>query len=482
MNEQLQLQDQMLRFGGGGDTTTLAVGTAIFVVITILLMFLLPKKQAIIPYIFVSLFIPYSQVVMVGGLHFNVYRILLPFVWIRAFTGRRDDVTEKFKLSGIDKVVLLWAFADALCASLQWATWGAVVNRFGFLYNVLGIYFALRLLIRTREDVNRVVKSLAVACVFLAVFMIFEQKTGRNMFSIFGGVSEFTAVRDGKIRSQAAFAHAIVAGTVGANLLPLFIGLWWQKEQSKKLAVAGAIAALVMVVTCSSATPVGAVAGAIAALSLWTFRHRMRILRWGIVTVLVGLDIVMKAPVWALIQRINIVGGNSGYHRYELVNQAIMHFGQWWLVGFQNPSSLGLRNGRCLECIRIRSRRGWIIDPDILHLHLLAELSLSGIGQRSGGARRRPEAGIANLVIWRGADGDVGSVLRNHLFRPKFADLVVTAGDDWGDNFDGTGESSRHRERAGERGASMGCAEGSLWAPLPGNQHFERETVWAPSD
>ncbi len=84
-----QLQDQMLRFGGGGDTTTLAVGTAIFVVITILLMFLLPKKQAIIPYIFVSLFIPYSQVVMVGGLHFNVYRILLPFVWIRAFTGRR---------------------------------------------------------------------------------------------------------------------------------------------------------------------------------------------------------------------------------------------------------------------------------------------------------------------------------------------------------------------------------------------------------
>ena len=343
MNE--QLQDQMLRFGGGSDITTLAVGTAIFVTIAVLMMFLLPKKYAVLPYLYVSLFIPYSQVVVLGGLHFNVYRILLPFVWIRALTGRRDDVTEKFRLSGIDKVVLLWAFADALCASLQWAAWGAVVNRLGFLYNVLGIYFALRLLIRTREDVNRVVKSLAFACVFLAVFMIYEQRTGRNLFSVFGGVSEFTAVRDGKIRSQAAFAHAIVAGTVGANLLPLFVGLWWQKEKSKKLAAAGVIAALVMVVTCSSATPVGAIAGAIAALCLWTFRHSMRILRWGIVAVLVGLNMVMKAPVWALIERINIVGGNSGYHRYELVNQAILHFGQWWLVGFQNPSSWGYEMG-----------------------------------------------------------------------------------------------------------------------------------------
>lgn len=343
MNE--QLQDQMLRFGGGSDTTTLAVGTAIFVTIAVVMMFFVPKKYAVLPYLYVSLFIPYSQVLVVGGLHFNVYRILLPFVWVRALTGRRDDITEKFKLNGIDKAVLLWAFADTVCASIQWATWGAVVNRFGFLYNVLGIYFALRLLIRTREDVNRVVKSLAVACVFLAVFMIYEQRTGRNLFSIFGGVSEFTAVRDGKIRSQAAFAHAIVAGTVGANLLPLFVGLWWQKDKSRKLAAAGVIAALVMVVTCSSATPVGALGGAIAALCLWPFRHRMRILRWGIASVLVGLHIVMKAPVWALIQRINIVGGNSGYHRYELVNQSILHFGQWWLVGFQNPSSWGYEMG-----------------------------------------------------------------------------------------------------------------------------------------
>lgn len=345
MNDQLELQDQTLRFGGGSDTTTLTVGTAIFVVVTILLMFLLPKKRAIIPYIFVSLFIPYSQVIVLAGLHFNVYRIMLPFAWIRALMGTREDAPEKFRLNGIDKVVLLWAFTDAICASVQWGTWAAAVNRLGFLYTALGIYFVLRLLVRTREDVERVLKSLALVCLLLAFFMIGEHLTGRNVFSIFGGVPALAPIRDGKIRAQAVFAHPIVAGTVGANLLALFIGLWWQKGKSKTLAAAGAVSAAVITIAASSATPIGACAAAIGALCMWPVRHRMRAFRWGVAICLIALNMVMKAPVWALIQRINIVGGNSGYHRYELVNQAILHFREWWLVGFQNPSAWGFEMG-----------------------------------------------------------------------------------------------------------------------------------------
>lgn len=41
----------------------------------------------------------------------------------------------------------------------------------------------------------------------------------------------------------------------------------------------------------------------------------------------------MKAPVWFLIARIDIVGGSSGYHRAMLVNDFIEHFRDWWLVG-----------------------------------------------------------------------------------------------------------------------------------------------------
>ena len=44
------------------------------------------------------------------------------------------------------------------------------------------------------------------------------------------------------------------------------------------------------------------------------------------------LHMVMKTPVWHLISRIDIAGGSSSYHRYELVDQCIRHFsdgGPW---------------------------------------------------------------------------------------------------------------------------------------------------------
>jgi hypothetical protein len=49
----------------------------------------------------------------------------------------------------------------------------------------------------------------------------------------------------------------------------------------------------------------------------------------------------MKAPVWALISRIDLTGSSSGFHRYMLVDQCIRHFGDWWLIGVKNYNEWG---------------------------------------------------------------------------------------------------------------------------------------------
>ena len=41
----------------------------------------------------------------------------------------------------------------------------------------------------------------------------------------------------------------------------------------------------------------------------------------------------MKAPVWHLISRVDLVGGSTGYHRFNLIDKFIHNFGEWWLVG-----------------------------------------------------------------------------------------------------------------------------------------------------
>jgi len=93
------------------------------------------------------------------------------------------------------------------------------------------------------------------------------------------------------------------------------------------------IAATVIVLTSSSSTPVLAYGAALIAICAWPLRGAMRTVRWGIVAGLVALQLVMKAPVWFAIQHIDIVGGSSGYHRAMLINDFIMHFRDWWLMG-----------------------------------------------------------------------------------------------------------------------------------------------------
>jgi hypothetical protein len=67
----------------------------------------------------------------------------------------------------------------------------------------------------------------------------------------------------------------------------------------------------------------------------------MRYFRWGLVLIIISLQLVMKAPVWMLISRTGGAIGGSGYHRAMLIDNFIRHFGEWWLIGTQNNAAWG---------------------------------------------------------------------------------------------------------------------------------------------
>ena len=330
--------EQALKFGGGMPDTFLSPSAIILTSLAILLIFLLPRRHVVVPIIVTSFFITMGQQLVLGGLHFYVSRLLVLAAWIRVLgCGWHRE----YHPSRIDNAILFWGVLDAVAFVALWHEPEALINRLGFLYNLLGFYFLFRLLLQNSRDVDRTIKSFAAVCFPLALSMINEKFTSRNLFWVFGGVPQFTAVREGSLRAQGPFAHPILAGTFGAMLLPLFVWLYWQKRRSRWIAFVGVTSALVMVFASSSSTPLMAVAAGVLGFSLWPLRRWMRILRWGLVLMLLGLHIVMKAPVWALIARVEVVGGSSGDHRYELVNQFIRHFGDWWLLGTKYTEDWG---------------------------------------------------------------------------------------------------------------------------------------------
>jgi hypothetical protein len=329
------LNKNFVRFGGGGDTF-LYPTTLVVLLVTGVLLLVVPRKYALAPFLLGSLLIPISQTLTLTGVHFMAYRVLLTVAWLRLFW--RGPSIRGIRLNVLDKLVIAWGISATVTFSLLWFNVDAFVNRIGLFYDATGVYFLVRLLHRSEEDTTRTVKILAAACVVIACGMLTEHFARVNPFSLVGG--QAPEVREGRVRAAGPFAHPIIAGTCAAGFLPLFLGLWWQGK-SKTAAAAGAMGATVMAVTSTSSTAMLAYAAGVVALFMWPLRRSLRWMRWGVMIALVGLHLAMKAPVWALIARIDVVGGSSSYHRFELVNQTILHFWDWFLLGQRSTYQWG---------------------------------------------------------------------------------------------------------------------------------------------
>jgi len=289
----------------------------------------LPRRYATIPMLASGTLLTIGQIWYVAGLHFTMLRILILFGWVRLIT-RREVTGVKF--NEIDKVLLLWVVVNFVIYNLREPGGDAFVNRLGFAYNALGFYFFFRFLIRDHEDLILIIRALAVLVVPLAIFMLVEKSTGRNLFSYFGGVSDYTGIRDGRLRCQGPFRHPILAGTFGAVTVPLFVGLWYA-GRSRIGAALGVLSATIIAITSASSGPVLSYVAGVMALFVWKLRRHMQKIRWGLLFSVVILHFTMKAPVWYLIGRFSEILGGTGWHRSELINQAITRIDEWWLLG-----------------------------------------------------------------------------------------------------------------------------------------------------
>jgi hypothetical protein len=323
-----------IRFGGGAADTILHPLIALVLCVTIALIFWLPRKHVVIPLLLTVFLVPVGQVVVLGGVHFTVYRIIILSGLVRLAGTRLLGGKRLFAggLNGIDRAFVLCSVFTFITFLIQWMEAQAFIKGLGSLLDALGGYFVLRFLIQDREGVRRAITTLAVVVMVLAICMANEQVTHRNLFGLLGGVPLEVIIRDGKVRSMGSFEVYITAGAFGATLLPLFIWLW-SEVKAKLVGLLGIVGASVVTLTSNSSTPLLAYVAGIVALCFWPLRRNMRAFRWGLVCALVGLHLCMKAPVWALIARIDLTGSSSGYHRFMLVDQCIRHFGDWWLIG-----------------------------------------------------------------------------------------------------------------------------------------------------
>jgi hypothetical protein len=306
------------------------------------------RNKALVALLITSILVPTDQVLVLGALHFPVLRILVVFGMARILWAKASGSTLFVGgLTGIDKTLILFSIFKIVNGMFLWRDSKQFIFQMGNLTD-FAAYFLLRWLIRDQDDVRRAIRVVALVTIAMAALMTYERVTERNpVYALLGGARAdmygtlSDRADDHRLRATGSFAHPNLAGTFGAIVLPLFFGLYWKYKEDRKLAVAGILAASAIPLAASSSTAMLGFLAGLGALCLWPFRRRMRIIRWAIALTLISLHLAMKAPVWHLISRIDLTGNSSSYHRFELVNQCILHFSEWWLIGTKNYSSWG---------------------------------------------------------------------------------------------------------------------------------------------
>lgn len=294
------------------------------------LLLVVPRRHAVWPIIFMACFVAPAQRVVVFTLNFNLLRIMVLFGTIRlAVRGEWRGM----RWNRIDILLVLWTVSGALIFIISYATAEAVKYRLGTMYDAVGMYFLFRMLIRDWSDVRTTTMGFIVVAAPVAIAFMIEHATGRNMFAQLGGVPEITIVREGRLRCQGAFAHSILAGCFWAGVMPLMAAQWWCDSSARMWSAIGLVASTVIILLCASSTPIAAIGFGLVGGALFPLRRHLRYVRWGSVVLLLSLHLVMNAPVWHLISRIDVAGGSFGWQRYHLIDETIRHFDDWWLLG-----------------------------------------------------------------------------------------------------------------------------------------------------
>jgi len=285
----------------------------------------LPRKYAAIPLLMGASYMTRGQVLEVGPAHFEVVRILVIAGFIRVM-GKNESIAGG--MNNIDRMLIIWAIW--LIGSSAFHTSDAWMFRAGIVWSDLGSYFLFRIFLQNEEDIVFIFKAICILLIPIATLMLLEKITGKNYFAGLGGVNAVAAFRDGHFRAQGPFAHAILAGTVGAGCFPMALYFW---KSHRKLALIGFFSAGGMVIAATSSGPIMMVFFILFGLMLWKFRMYLSAIRWLALIAVIGLDMVMKDPVYYLMARIDLGGGSKGYHRARLIESSIEHLHEWWLVG-----------------------------------------------------------------------------------------------------------------------------------------------------
>ena len=146
-----------LKVGGGASASSMHPFVLGIVLVSMLLMWVLPRKYASVPFLLAVFLTPFGQQIL--SLKACTSSLAVSLLWVAWFALPLPEKFSKTQiilaggLTSIDKVFILWVLFRAAATVLEFLDKASIINQGAFLIDSLGGYFLLRFLIRDHEDI-----------------------------------------------------------------------------------------------------------------------------------------------------------------------------------------------------------------------------------------------------------------------------------------------------------------------------------------
>lgn len=311
-----------------------ALGVSVLCLIVVVVM-CASRPWALMSMVAGALYLPQGLHIEVWGLNLFAFRFVELAGFVRVLF--RQEVFFS-RLNGIDTSLGAFALYNTIVLLLRSSEGQSF--EIGRTVDTLLCYVTFRALVRDFQEFRWFLAHFLILLVPYGVLAIFESLTLVNVFNIFLEGRPSGVLREGRLRATGSFGHPSLLGTLGGSFLPVYLGLWMNRT-NPLIPMMGLVSCMMLVVAANSGAPIMCVVVALIGWIGWIFRAHMKVVRYAILASLVLMSLIMKAPLWYLLERVSQLSGGDGYHRAYLMDIAFQNLDKWWVAGMSIADTKG---------------------------------------------------------------------------------------------------------------------------------------------
>jgi hypothetical protein len=285
-------------------------------------------------YAILSMWYPYGVgTVSLGTIDFSAGRIVIIVLFVKIFLS--TNLTGKFRFIWIDRFVIILFIAEIMAGMVTTELMRLIEYRSGDFFDMALPYFAVRLIVTSKEKYISLLKMIAYAAAVLAIFAVYESLTGHNLLKL-GRFLPVPKIRLNYFhRAQVTFRHPIHCGVFFAMTGAVCMGLVKNSGEHKFLYIILVILMLLGSFSSMSSGGQFALIGAFAFIAFYRFRHKWRLAVIGIMLMIVMAEIVSNRNFYDLVDYFAFNRGTAWY-RTRLFEVAFFEGGMsgHWLFGY----------------------------------------------------------------------------------------------------------------------------------------------------